>query len=59
MGAELRHAVYKWIIFITIVITIYAAQSANTKTWKMWVMVPIIFFCSYLAGKWTNHTKQF
>ena len=51
MYSELRHKVFVWLLFITIVITIYASFSVDPAIWKMWIILPISLFMLYLSGK--------
>ena len=53
MYTNLRQKVMVWLLFITIVITIYASFSVDPAIWKMWIILPISIFMVYLSGKYT------
>ena len=55
MYKELRHKVMVWLLFITIVITIYASFSIHPEIWKMWFILPLSIFMIYLTGKWRKN----
>ena len=43
-----------WLLFVTIVIVIYAQYAMSPYVWKMWVTLPIAIFMLYLSGKSTQ-----
>ena len=51
MYTETRHKAMVWIIFISIVITIYASYAESHYIWKMWSFLPISISVLYISGK--------
>lgn len=47
----LRQRVMAWLLFVSIVIVIYASFAMSPFVWKMWIVLPITIFMLYLSGK--------
>ena len=48
---ELRHKVWVWLLFFTILATFACSRNEDPNQWKQWFVFPFFFFFLYICGK--------